>query len=112
MAAKGLVDPNKLPPTEQVAYQHTRRSKYQALAWNNLDESALNPTDYGWQIVDGIHFPVLNPVACAPDELLNLIRCKCKGSCKNMSCSCKKHGLNCAVACQNCRGSCENTKVI
>ena len=80
MAAKGLVDHNKLPPTAQVAYQHTQRAIYQARVWKKLDESILDPCHYGWKIVDGVHFPVLNPVPCAPDELLNLIWCKCKGS--------------------------------
>ena len=111
MAAKGIVDPCKLPPTQSVAYQHTLRSLFQATIWEKLDVSCLNPCDYGWSVIDNVFCPTTNSEVCAPDDLLKLIRCKCKSGCQSANCSCKKHGLNCAVACHNCRGCCENSQV-
>ena len=42
--------------------------------------------------------------APAPDELLNIIRCKCKVTSKkpcggHTQCSCRKNGLKCMAAC-------------
>ena len=111
MAAKGNVDPNKLPPTEDAAYLHTLRSLFQTHVWTSLDTTFADPCSFGWKIVDGVYWPIPSSVVCAPDDLLNLIRCKCKGSCKSLACSCRKHGLSCSVACQNCRGVCLNSKV-
>lgn len=111
MAGKGVVDPSKLPPTDSVAYLHTLRSVYQATVWEKLDTSCLDPCSYGWRISDGVHSPITTAEACAPDELLKLIRCKCKSDCESANCSCKKHGLSCAVACHNCRGCCKNSQV-
>ena len=93
MAAKGMVDPCKLPPTESVAYQHTLRTIYQATVWEKLDELCLDPCAYGWSIVDGIYSPITNTQACSPDNLLKFVRCKCKGACQSALCSCRKHGL-------------------
>ena len=111
LAAKGIVDPSKLPPTDSAAYQHTLRAVYQATVWDKLDEFCLDPCQYGWDLVDSFHSPVANSQSCAPDNLLKLVRCKCKSGCQSALCSCRKHGLSCAVACQNCRGTCENSQV-
>ena len=50
----------------------------------------------------------------ASNEILNVIRCKCKPSSKchfiTNACSCRKHGLSCVAACQECRGcDCTNS---
>ena len=49
----------------------------------------------------------------APDEILNVIRCKCQNSTKNQCgtniCSCRKNDLLCVSACGDChRVSCYN----
>ena len=111
MAAKGIVDPCKLPPTASVAKLHNLRSIYQAIIWEVLDTNHLDPCQYGWTVLNDIFSPTPISDACAPDDLLKLIRCKCKSGCQSANCSCKKHGLSCAVACQNCRGCCENSEV-
>ena len=110
-SARGIVDPNKLPPTESATHQHILRTVYQATVWQKLDTDCIDPCEYGWCIVEGIYSPIATTEPCAPDNLLKFIRCKCKGGCKSANCSCKKHGLSCAVACQNCRGCCENSQV-
>ena len=46
----------------------------------------------------------------APEELLTIIRCKCKNCTRNQCgtniCSCKRNGLSCLAACGECRGVC------
>ena len=112
LAAQGVVDPSKLPPSESAAYLHGLRTILQVKVWKNLDTQSLDPCDYGWSLEDGIYAPIKNNDPCAPEDLLKVVRCKCKGGCRSANCSCKKHGLTCAAACKNCRGYCENSQVI
>ena len=45
----------------------------------------------------------------APETLLKVIRCMCKGNCSNKTCNCRKHGLICKKYCGLCRGeTCTN----
>ena len=51
----------------------------------------------------------------APENLLVIIRCKCKLSSRNVCgmnlCSCRKSGLKCVAACERCRGDdCNNAE--
>eukprot|EP00794_Sanderia_malayensis_P018451 gene18451-20300_t len=51
----------------------------------------------------------------APENLLVIIRCKCKLSPKSVCgmslCSCSKSGLKCVAACEGCRGDdCNNVQ--
>ena len=43
----------------------------------------------------------------APDDLLKVVRCKCKSTscnqCGTNLCSCRKNGLSCVSACEECR---------
>ena len=111
MSAKGMVDPSKLPPTESTACQHSLRVHFQCAVWKTLEHFPLDPKDFGWQIEEGKFTPIQSTKECAPSNLLQFIRCKCKSGCSSTLCSCKKHGLKCVFACKNCRGSCENSEV-
>ena len=45
----------------------------------------------------------------APDYILKILKCACKGNCSSMSCTCRKNILECSVACSGCKGiSCTN----
>ena len=76
-----------------------------------LDESqTMSPTEWGWEIKDGLVFPIYTNAAAAPDELLNVIDCNCKTDCATVRCSCRRHGLVCTLGCGECRGeSCMNS---
>ena len=105
--------PQRLPPTEHAAKFHVMRTHLQAVRWSTLNSRALDPCDWGWRISDNDELtPIMTdqPVApVAPEDLLNVIRCKCKSSCTSNLCSCKKNGLHCVTACANCHGdSCLN----
>ena len=45
----------------------------------------------------------MTDIEAGPPDLLKVIRCGCKGPCRN-SCSCRKTGLNCAFTCKECHG--------
>ena len=88
-----------LPPA--AAEQHCKRTFYQVIEWTKRDEDLSN----------GKLVPVKTRLPAAPDELINVIRCK--SICDNRRCSCRKHGLQCTTACTDCRGrSCSNAEQV
>ena len=111
MSAKGLIDPSKLPPTASTVYQHCLRVYYQSWVWTGLDQQPADPLEWGWKLEPQGMTPVMTLQECAPSEILNFIRCKCKTNCVSRACSCRKHGLSCVPACTNCRGDFENSEV-
>jgi hypothetical protein len=60
-----------------------------------LGNDGLNPLEWGWELVNDMFFPVKTSLPTAPDFLLMVIRCNCKGQCDSKRCSCGKHGLEC-----------------
>jgi len=106
--------PERLPPTENAARYHIYRVHLQVVQWKTLMTTDLKPEDWGWKIMDGRYEPILTDLAAAPDDILSVVRCKCKiegrRPCTTQLCSCMKHGLSCVAACKNCNGEqCENT---
>lgn len=94
-----------LPPTSIAAHQHLFRVYYQVQVWLGYQ---LDPTDWGWKLVNNILEPVQTLLPPAPEKLLNTIFCNCKKGC-SAKCGCKKVGLFCSLACTNCQGrSCSN----
>jgi hypothetical protein len=65
----------------------------------------LNPEDWGWQLRDGVLTPVAMDIQAAPDNQLQIVRCKCKietrNLCSSLVCPCRKHGLQCVASCKN-----------
>ena len=118
MTCKGIISPEKLPPTNHVAYYHGLRAHYQAIVWMSLrDECQLNPQDWGWEVVRNMLSPIISNLEIAPANLNNVIRCNCstssKNPCSSKICSCKKFGISCVASCGNCRGEdCCNVKEI
>ena len=107
------VDPAKLPPTERAAYFHAHRVHLQVAQWMTLNLKCLEPTEWGWVGTNGILFPIKTDQIVAPENLLKIIRCKCKlesrNTCGSNLCSCVRNGLKRVLACGNCRGEeCNN----
>ena len=92
----------RLPPSESAARLHAKRAHLQVVIWASLGKTSLAPTDWGWSLTCGKLAPITLDGPVAPDHVLNVIRCKCKGDCSSAACSCKKHGLSCVTACTNC----------
>ena len=110
-AAKGLIDPSKLPPTEDSANLHLLRVFLQITIQKKLDQFCLDPCEWGWKKPNNIFEPIQTLLECAPMNLLKFVRCKCKTGCSSNLCSCKKHGLPCVPSCKNCHGDCFNSQV-
>ena len=109
MACKGIISPEKLPPTEHVAYYHGLRAHYQVMVWMAAgDDCLLNPTDWGWELKSHVLVPIISNFDIAPATLTKVIRCNCNISltnpCSTKICSCKKFGISCVASCGNCHG--------
>eukprot|EP00111_Clytia_hemisphaerica_P014829 TCONS_00043701-protein len=118
MLANGLIEPEKLPPSERSAYHHGLRVHIQLMQWLLLDEDdeTFIPTEWGWLRTDDHLRPIPTDKVIAPPEILKVIRCKCKSTSKNQCgtnlCSCRKNGLKCMSWCGDCHGeNCTNKKV-
>ena len=62
--------------------------------------------------IDGQLTAVTTLLALAPEDLLRLISCSCKGGCER-ACGCRKAGLTCSQICRQCRGiECTNVKEV
>ena len=72
------IEPERLPPTERAAHYHSLRVYLQVIQWDELDNKCCNALDWGWKIRKGIMHPVMTDLAAAPENVLKLIRCKCK----------------------------------
>ena len=64
--------------------------------------------DYGWEICDDILVPVSTRDDIAPEHLITLVSCNCKGACSTNHCTCKKNNFACTDFC-GCGDSCENS---
>jgi len=108
-----VVIPERLPPTEEAATCHVFRAHLQIMQWKMLTTVGFDPQEWGWRLCDGRYNPVTTDAIVAPDEILNIVRCKCRGPCATSQCSCRKHGLCCVMACKNCHGSsCNNCPTV
>jgi len=92
----------RLPPSECAAQYHILRVHFQVIQWQSLMEVELNADEWGWKIENDMFVPIKTDIKAAPDDLLNIISCKCqmvrKNPCSSQLCSCQKHGLQCVAA--------------
>ena len=118
MSEKGILEPEKMPPTDREAYFHGLRAHLQIVTWKLLDSKViqLDPREWGWECKNGQSLsPVTTDSDVAPEHILKVIRCNCKESgnqCGTNRCSCRKNGLRCFTTCGKCHGEeCENKQV-
>ena len=117
MASRGMICPEKLPPTTRAAYFHGLRAHYQIISWLHMSESSeLDPTKWGWINDNSMLVPILTDKDVAPLEVKTLVRCNCqltsKSPCGSRLCTCRRNGLPCISLCGNCRGEeCTNPNV-
>ena len=98
-----VIECTALPPTSSAAAQHSYRVYHTIQTWL---ENPLQPTEWGWTIVNDHYVPVTTNLKAAPDELMSIIYCNCKTGCKNNQCSCRKNGLNYGPGCAKCMDNC------
>jgi len=76
--------------------------------WRNLSDIDLDPLNWGWVMKNQMYAPIITDIEAGSQDILNIIRCGCKGPCEQR-CSCRKAGLNC-TSCKECHGvTCSNT---
>ena len=73
-------------------YQHLLRALFQTFIWKSSDKcqtKELDPLNFGWRYESESWLPktMLYP-AISPD-ILDFVRCNCKGKCNTRRCSCK-----------------------
>ena len=64
MACKGIIQPEKLPPTERTAYFHGLRTHLQIMCWSLL-EFQISAVDWGWKQHDGAMAPIMTNMKIA-----------------------------------------------
>ena len=104
------IEASSLPLTTAACHQHSMRVFLQVQTWMALDTQLFVSTDWGWQLKDDqMLWPVFMDKPIAPEDLLKIIRCGCKGDCNTNRCVCRKNGLVCSDVCKECLElSCSN----
>ena len=62
-SSKSSLNPQKLPPTERVAYFHL-----QVILWKDLANDNLDPEQWGWKLDGTVLVPVMTDQAPAPEK--------------------------------------------
>ena len=72
MVSNGMLEPEKMPPTQRAAYFHGLRAHLQIVTWKLLDTADFQskPEDRGWQVKNGGLVPVMTDKDVAPECLL------------------------------------------
>lgn len=105
---KSVARLESLPPTSDSAAQHSYRTYYQIQLWLG---NKLRPEDWGWTRHNDYLLPIRTTIEPAPETILKLVSCSCKGSCSTSQCSCLKSGIKCSLLCRFCEeGACTNSK--
>jgi len=78
LACKGILAPEKLPPSEKTAYLHGLRWHFQMIQWSLFDDFEIQPTEWGWKLENSVLSPVMTNQEIAPQSLIKAVRCKCK----------------------------------
>lgn len=93
-----------LPPTRASLTPYVDRVRYQAIEWYRADQpypDLPSPLHFGWECKEkNDHYaPVMCMLPCAPETVLQLIRCSCvKRKCAP-PCKCLSHNLKCTELC-------------
>jgi hypothetical protein len=104
------VEPQMLPPSSAAARYHSHCVYYQVMEWRG--ELEMDPTEWGWHVVNNTYMPTTTDLPAAPSELLDIIFCGCRKDCSSRKCSCRKYGIACTSVCSECRGtSCSNSQI-
>ena len=108
---KFSADTNKLPPTVGAFTQHIKRASCQLLVWVSAHMSEIakpDPLNYGGEKCDGDLFPICTKDLIAPEDIIELVACNCKGKCIKDWCKCRKNKEACTEFC-GCGDECMNS---
>lgn len=116
--AKFQHESTKLPPTRKAFEQKILRAHYTALQWKSShisNPSLPDPNLFGWTWSDAnsLYEPVMTTNLPAPESVIELSSCGCKGGCVDGRCRCFKNNLVCTemCSCDNCENSDEKDDI-
>ena len=116
--SKKQIQGANLPPTLSSLLPAIRRAHFQCMEWfqDIISHPELPPPcTYGWSEENGVFDPVMCDMACAPEEVLNVIKCSCKkGRCAPpCKCATQQPRMCCTEMC-GCGGEdefCDNVHI-
>ena len=87
-----MAESDKLPPTLGALKQHVLRAHIQARVWGQAhiaQQEFLDPLQNGYyKDEDGQLKPIATESLPAPEAIIEMVRCQCKGDCSSHRCSC------------------------
>ena len=99
-----------LPPTNKNLLRHILRTHHQTI-FRKAAEKQVAPailiTDFGWEMLNNIPYPVIASGLPAPPELMKVISCQCRAAgkaCTQGNCSCFAASMSC-ITYYRCTGS-------
>ena len=103
----------RLPPTRDSLIPAVKRANFQSLIWAQDEKPKPvipSPQGYGWSIEDGQLVPVKCEISCAPESLLELVKCSCVKSKCRPPCRCLSNNIPCTemCACKSDEDNCDN----
>jgi len=109
---KYMAETEKLPPTLGALKQHILRAHVQARVYGHVaipQQELLDPLENGYHrdSNDGQLKPTITDVPPAPEAIVKMVRCQCKGNCSSNRCLCKSGNLPYTDLCL-CSTQCEN----
>ena len=111
--SKKMAEGEKLPPTPSAFKQHLLRALLQVVEWKDSNAGQMNrpdPTKFGWIRNDTKWQPVSSDNPPISNDLMQLVKCNCKGKCNSKRCSCRRSdpSMVCSEMC-GCVENCENS---
>ena len=79
---KKQLEGERLPPTKGAFRYHLLRVFFQLDIWHSAYLSTVEPKDpcsYGWNEEDGQFVAAMSDTDIAPNEVVDLVACRCKG---------------------------------
>ena len=79
---KKQLEGEKLPPTKGTFRNHLPRAFFQLYIWSSAYLFTVEPKDpcsYGWNEEDGQFVAAMSDTDIAPNEVVDLVACRCKG---------------------------------
>ena len=60
MMSKGVLQPEKMPPTNRAAFLHGLRAHHQIVIWKMLNDkdAIFDPKDWGWFVSEDVISPI------------------------------------------------------
>ena len=101
---KKNLEVEKLPPTRGTLLPHIVRDNYMSMrdkSYISVMPKLPQLEQNGWEVSsDEGYLPIKCLNKPAPETVLELVKCGCRGQCQSANCWCLRNGLSCTVLCK------------